>query len=611
MGHNWQQERPSSQDRGIDIPQIVGENFGKIDEILNVSHYSFTKAGTSTVEPLSGHHKDGGVGVIYIGTQTQIGALTSPISGGLALATDGGGLEAYSSGAWCQIGDFTWPRMRAYLSVTIPMSTVSTTGIQTEQVIFDTEDSDTLSAYNVATGTFTVTADGPYVIIASLCLCGTASSAISLTADPAEEEWHTDFSSPMVCATINPSADQDVHWVLGGDATYHWEALANDTDTDKVCSSPGVLNEIEYLGLDMSSVPGSSVKTSAGLINDIASVTLCAKNARKSGSGVTRFALGLGVNASWYWCPALSASDSWSWDYYTWTANPETSAAWGGKELDGTDATAPLCGLGLKTTTVPANGFTQITRLKAIIKYRLKNFVLVKDDDDTTYITDPVTSTAPPTGGFCTCMDEFQRSLSSVTLSSGAAYPFSMPVSSVTMYLRISSETSANKIKPFLDISGTLYNQEVTTYKDGTFHDYTVSWDNNPATSASWTTDQINGVGSNVLSGWGYGLTTYACAGSGYGIQITKARTYVIWKLVAPTVKLLVQKGGVDYIATHKTFQVVESEIDETINLLHIGWLTAGQELTFYVVKTNFDDIVTNTSSGSFVSIHRVSGRCF
>lgn len=157
----WQPTRPSTEDTIASIPSILQENWGELDTLLSLSHYGCSSA-------LSGKHKMGQPGVVYTGSQTEIDAITTTVSGALALAS-GTGMELYYNGSWKDIGRNGWSHARAYLGTSKPFTACTTSSTDTQTVIFDTEDYDDLGEYNIGTGAFVVSASGPYVIIASPC----------------------------------------------------------------------------------------------------------------------------------------------------------------------------------------------------------------------------------------------------------------------------------------------------------------------------------------------------------------------------------------------------------------------------------------------------------
>lgn len=182
----WNKSYPTSDTKIRDLPDILSNNFEAIEEALDVEHDTLT-SGTS------GHHRAGGIGIIFEGTTAAITALSSPPSGALAYDTTIGYLRKYTGSEWVVMTD-SHPRMRAYKSANSTAASASTQTSTGDYVIFDTEDYDELSEYDHTTGIFTAAACGLYHIILSVAVCAsapilTSSAVATATSDDTPKEW--------------------------------------------------------------------------------------------------------------------------------------------------------------------------------------------------------------------------------------------------------------------------------------------------------------------------------------------------------------------------------------------------------------------------------------
>lgn len=271
----WQLARPSTEDSIAGIPAILQGNWVAIAALLGVSHYTWSSA-------LSGRHVSGQPGILFTGSQTQINAIASPVSGALALAS-GTGIEHYYSGAWNDIGRRGWSRARAYVSESIPFTACTTSATDTQTIIFDTEDYDELGEYDNTTGTFTVSAGGPYLIIASICLCANATCATTVTATPSGNEHFSQLTSPTITLTALGSADRVADWQIVGAEPTMWQSLADLTDSNYI--SGGTDGNEAVLGFAALASSATLVKVIAGMASaDFATVTVSARMQRSAGA---------------------------------------------------------------------------------------------------------------------------------------------------------------------------------------------------------------------------------------------------------------------------------------------------------------------------------------
>lgn len=107
----WNKAIPVSGSKILATPSIFGNNWESMDDILSKEHYGMTSS-------LSGRHKPGLVGTIYVGTNAQIAALTTPTTGALAYVTNAGsgvGLIRSSTSTWKVINnDLNVTRVQVY-----------------------------------------------------------------------------------------------------------------------------------------------------------------------------------------------------------------------------------------------------------------------------------------------------------------------------------------------------------------------------------------------------------------------------------------------------------------------------------------------------------------
>lgn len=196
---SWINIYPTSDTKIRDLPDILSDNFEAIEDILDVEHDTLT-SGTS------GHHREGGIGIIFEGTTAAITALSSPPSGALAYDTTIGYLRKYTGSEWVVMTD-SHPRVRAYKSTNSTAASASTQTSTGDYVVFDTEDYDELSEYDHSTGIFTASSSGLYHILVSVAVCAsapilTSNQPATAVADSTPKEW-----------SEVPPQFSNLHWV--------------------------------------------------------------------------------------------------------------------------------------------------------------------------------------------------------------------------------------------------------------------------------------------------------------------------------------------------------------------------------------------------------------
>jgi hypothetical protein len=159
----WLKNSPTTNNKIKEIPAIIQDNFDAIEDAYELEHYSPASANV-----VPGAHRLGVIGAIGQGTTVELTG-SSPLSGALAYDTTRGILRRYNGASWNDIGTSYHSRVRAYLSSSVPI-TASTGGVGGRDIVYDTEDYDTLGEYDNTTGIFTAKASGYYVVIAQASL---------------------------------------------------------------------------------------------------------------------------------------------------------------------------------------------------------------------------------------------------------------------------------------------------------------------------------------------------------------------------------------------------------------------------------------------------------
>lgn len=237
----WRKEYPKTTTRLSDLPEIHTDNFNVIQSASNYEHHSMASADTA----LSGKHRLGAVGVIFEGTTAEINALSSTCgTGAVAYDTTLGVMKYYSGSAWTVLTT-NWDRLRAYRSTDIAVTADASADI----LPFDTEDYDTLSAYNNATGVFTATVSGYYLITANVCFVASGSQGTTgveyATAQAVASGW-----TPVGVANNWQNVDE----VIGAEnnADYNITATLSATDgmsgtvVDTLTGSSNIAVSINY-----------------------------------------------------------------------------------------------------------------------------------------------------------------------------------------------------------------------------------------------------------------------------------------------------------------------------------------------------------------------------
>jgi hypothetical protein len=114
----WNKTTPTSGTPVYNLGDVFADNNAALDSLLSKEHYPLTATGVTS----GGGHYPGKVSALYIGNTTQIGALTSPQSGALALDTYTGEFKV-NHGTWKAIHGLPY-----IYSVARPNADISFTG---------------------------------------------------------------------------------------------------------------------------------------------------------------------------------------------------------------------------------------------------------------------------------------------------------------------------------------------------------------------------------------------------------------------------------------------------------------------------------------------------
>jgi len=169
----WNKALPLSGSKISVTPTVYQDNWNAMDDILGQEHYAMTTT-------LSGRHKPGYVGSMYVSAEAAIAALSSPQTGALAWITDTGsgfGLM-WGGAAWTKI-HYSLPTTRVIVagaaSVTVPSATYGFF------LSGGTETVDTLSEFNSTTGVFSACGGGNFVATTTVAASTTVSAGETIT----------------------------------------------------------------------------------------------------------------------------------------------------------------------------------------------------------------------------------------------------------------------------------------------------------------------------------------------------------------------------------------------------------------------------------------------
>src|SRR4030042_1961229 len=146
-----------------------------------------------------------------------------------------------------------------------------------------------------------------------------------------------------------PTGDISVTWdiIFPTTPTTHYDKVDDPIgshDGDSTYIQNATVNEYDIFGFSAFSIPSDSTGISV-TVHVIA---------RRASSGTNNVRPGLRVNASNYSGTGCNPVSSYADCSYTWTTNPNTSAAWTVADINGTDS-APLQGFGVTSTDVSPN----------------------------------------------------------------------------------------------------------------------------------------------------------------------------------------------------------------------------------------------------------------
>lgn len=155
----WLKDKPSDKDSFSVTPAIVQDNLDAIEDIFGKEH-------STLGDTLCGAHVPGIMGAMASASTFTISLITTPGSGAIAFDTSVGWIKRRWGGTWAIPGSGTkWSRARAYLGTNQPLPANTPT-----QINFASESYDSLEEFSAYT--FTASAEGHYLVVASWCASG-------------------------------------------------------------------------------------------------------------------------------------------------------------------------------------------------------------------------------------------------------------------------------------------------------------------------------------------------------------------------------------------------------------------------------------------------------
>lgn len=388
----WDSNHPGTYDRLGEVPAYTRANFEALSAVIEREHYGFSSAS-------SGLHIPGKVSAVLTTASSVISLLTPP-SGSTYTTTDSGAMWIYWDDMFQAVGQDEWCRVRAYLGTAIQLSGVTSPtelsgSEQTRQVIFGSEDYDTLSAYNVSTGKFVPLTSSMYYF--GVCVSMTGASAshhrfmesdpmtgkiwVDTTGFGGSCEWRQNGAlTPKTNTPQYPSADGAIQWGNSDDSgsdnySYVGHAVESPVVHYVYTASQGskdyyhIVDPVSAAAhvLPVSGVRISISSRSVGGDNDTIKVGLI---------------LSGGDSTHTYWGDEKILDTTYTSYNTDWDTNPETSAAWDSISL------LRIQGIALCASYIAGGHSIRVAR--AILNYRgfygQHNCDVLSDGDSSTCI---------------------------------------------------------------------------------------------------------------------------------------------------------------------------------------------------------------------------------
>jgi len=580
LGENmgWDSNRPTIEDKMSDVPSIVQGNFEALQNAMSGEH-----AGIGDTSSVSGRHCSGGSEWLYEGTTASIALLSSPGSGSLAYDTTIGQLKRYWSSSWNPVSSASWSRGRWYLSSNVSLSSING-GSESQGLSFTGKSYDTLSEWGSAAGTWTVTADGYYLVIGAVTLNNsgtrgtTLASAISATADHTKKFTGAAYLNQTVYPT--------------GDGTHsNWDSTGASYYTE---IGEAVMNSATNIHTNANSPAYFSLAPAAAALataDSIDSVVISGYTDPVGSEGIFK----LNVNGTWYDSSTIGAAAAYT--SREWTVDPSTSAAWTSAGV------LSISGIGVDDFRDGFTGTGYLYWLKLLIYADgATNTPLIHTNDgDLTYV---------------------ELSAGAANCFSPELYKFTQPVTnptsqvqniSVNLSARMKSST-ANAItaSSVIRCQSTNYSAadtETRVISSTDWATYTWKYSTNPKSTTAWTAGDIKGTGTNYLSA--YGIQVAYASPSTVSADLSYCYAEVAWENIEPYAQLdliRIPAGGASAVSRSVVQKMGESGVaeEESVRLMDVLPLSAGDKLGFMITKTANNDTVMSGEGVSWFCIHRL-----
>lgn len=582
----WIATRPGTEDRWSDVPDLIQDNWETYGEATSAEHGPLGSSTSGT------HSLCGAAGVCYYGTTTSINAISSPPSGALAYDQTLGWLKRYWAGTWAMTTSSEWDRARYYLANNISMASVNG-NTQTVGISFDARTYDTFSGYASGSSKYVASADGNYLIVCQATVNGSGVQGTSSAAS-ATNDIDTEFAHALKVYTSYPTSDILTGWTVEG-ADTHYEAI-----------DESVINISDYVSTNTASALDAYGVGDTFILSDTESATV-SLSAYSDASLTTRtLYFTLCINQNWHSSSGVSIGTQNAWRYYTWSTNPETSAAWVTADIEGTGSN-PVSAVGL----CGGGGSMRVYNLKYVAKGILTgdHYIAIDEyptSEDGTYLSANCDTTTIPSETY--------------SASGGWDLPALATNISASVYIRAKraagSVVSAGSILRMSDgVAYSGHNNSIPFCALDTagFTTYEFKWPNNPVTDAAWTIAQIEGTASNQsLTGFGF----YASGGSTTTeMDVSQAYLVVDFQLPDPSSTLEVWKNynaaGSALLAKSLTYSPqVGTTRNDASRAVIISQLACADYVTFHMTKTLLDDTIISGSDATYFCIHRLGNSC-
>lgn len=161
---------------------------------------------------------------------------------------------------------------------------------------------------------------------------------------------------------------------------------------------------------------------------------------------------------------------------------------------------------------------------------------------------------------------------------------------------------SETKPSALIRYNGIDYTTSQTTLASS-FADYTAIWNTNPSNSTAWAYGDIAN-----LSGFGYKATA---ASAGCSAQISQTYLTVTWSPLRPIFTVYLYKNSVAIEASQTPIIEAGAASYQTVKLVSIVKLDAGDTLDIRYTKTLENDTIYGNSAYTYLAIHRLGGHGF